>query len=185
MNSLLLNFPESFDTERLTIRSPQPGDGVAFNAALLDSLEACRPWMPWAQKAPTVEESEEVMRKAHARFLLREDLMLLVFLRSTGVLVASSGLHHIDWTVPRFEIGYWGRTPYCGHGYVTEAVAGIAGFAQQTLGARRVEIRAAEANVRSWRIPEKLGFAHEATLRQWMRTPDGTLHDLRVYSKVS
>lgn len=185
MNPLLLSFPDEFQTERLTLRSPRPGDGPVFNAAVLDSLEACRPWMPWAQKAPTVDESEEVMRKAHARFLLREDLMFLVFLRATGALVASSSLHHIDWTVPRCEIGYWGRTPYSNNGYVSEATAGLADFAQKTLGARRVEIRAAEANVRSWRIPEKLGFAHEATLRHWMRTPDGALHDLRVYSKVS
>lgn len=185
MNPLLLNFPDEFQTERLTIRSPRPGDGPAFNAALLDSLEACRPWMPWAQQTPSVESSEELMRRTHARFVLREDLMLLVFLRESGTLVASSGLHSINWSVPRFEIGYWGRTPYCGNGYVTEAVAGIADFARQTLGARRVEIRAAEANVRSWRIPEKLGFTHEATLRQWMRTPDNALHDLRVYAKLS
>jgi RimJ/RimL family protein N-acetyltransferase len=184
MNPLLLDFPDEFQTGRLTIRSPRPGDGPAFNAAVLDSLDACRPWMPWAQRAPTIGESEETMRNAHAKFLRREDLMLLVFHRESGALVASSGLHSVNWITPRFEIGYWVRTPFAGLGYVTEAVAGIAHFAQNTLHARRVEIRAAEKNVRSWRIPEKLGFAYEGTLRHWMRSPDGELHDLRVYDQT-
>lgn len=175
MNPLLLNFPDEFQTERLTIRAPHPGDGVVFNAAVLDSLEACKPWMPWAQKAPTVDESEELMRNAHAKFVRREDLMLLVFLRQSGAMVASSGLHSCHWLTPRFEIGYWVRTPFAGKGYVTEAAAGITEFARSHLGAKRVEIRAAEKNTRSWRIPEKLGFTYEGTLKNWMRVPSGEL----------
>ena len=184
MKPVLLDFPDEFQTERLTIRSPRPGDGLAFNAAVLDSLDACRPWMPWAQKVPTVDESEELMRSTHAKFQLRENLMLLVFLRETGTLVASSGLHSVNWETPRFEIGYWVRTPFAGNGYVTEAVVGITEFARTSLNARRVEIRASEKNVRSWRIPEKLGFLYEGTLHNWMRIPSGEVHDLRVYAKT-
>ncbi len=147
-------------------------------------MEACKPWMAWAQKNPTVEESETLVREGHAKFVKREDLMLLVFLKGTSTMVASSGLHHIDWNVPRCEIGYWARTPFAGRGYVTEAVAGVTEFARVHLGALRVEVRAAEKNPRSWRIPEKLGFVHEATLRNWQRDPHGALHDLRVYAKT-
>lgn len=31
MNPILLDFPESFETARLLIRCPIPGDGAAFN----------------------------------------------------------------------------------------------------------------------------------------------------------
>jgi len=184
MNPLLLNFPDEFQTERLTIRAPRPGDGPIFNAAVLDALEACKPWMPWAKKAPTVEESEELMRPAHAKFVRREDLMFLVFLRETGTLVVSSGIHRAMWTTPRFEIGYWVRTPFAGRGYVTEAAAGLTEFARTSLGAKRVEIRASDKNPRSWRIPEKLGLIYEGTLKNWTRAPAGELHDLRVYAKT-
>lgn len=110
--------------------------------------------------------------------------MFLVFLRETGTLVVSSGLHSAMWTTPRFEIGYWVRTPFGGRGYVTEAAAGLTDFARTQLGARRVEIRASDKNPRSWRIPEKLGFIYEGTLHHWMVTPTGELHDLRVYAKT-
>ena len=78
------------------------------------------------------------MRLAQARFAGREDLMLLLLLRGTRTFVGNSGLHRIDWEVPKFEIGYWCRTRFTGQGYVTEAVRGISAFAFDTLGARRL-----------------------------------------------
>ncbi len=90
--------------------------------------------MPWAQTLPTLEESEANIRKAVAEFMIRTDLRLLLFLRGTGTLVGSSGLHRLNWEVPCFEIGYWMRTPYCGRGLMTEAVRGITEFARDQLG---------------------------------------------------
>jgi len=184
MNPALLDFPESFDTERLTIRAPRLGDGAELNAAIRDSLAELKPWMPWAQALPSVEDSEVNIRKAVALFLTREDLRLLLFLKGTGTLVGSSGLHRIDWTVPRFEIGYWGRTPYAGRGLITEAVGGITAFAREKLGAHRVEIRLADANVRSWRVAERAGFGLEAVLRHDRRLPDGRLDHTRIYARI-
>jgi RimJ/RimL family protein N-acetyltransferase len=184
MNPLLLDFPDSFDTDRLTIRAPRPGDGTQLNAAIHDSQAELLPWMPWAKTLPSLEDSEANIRKAIAQFIAREDLRLLLFLKGTGTKVGSSGLHRIDWTVPRFEIDYWVRTPFAARGYITETVAAITEFARTHLGARRIEVRAAEKNPRSWRIPEKLGFLHEGTLANWQRDSEGGLHDQRVYAKT-
>lgn len=184
MNPLLLDFPDSFDTERLTIRAPRQGDGTELNAAIRESHAELKPWMPWAQTVQTLEESEANIRKAAAQFLLREDLRLLLFLRGAGTLVGSSGLHRINWMVPRFEIGYWMRTPFCGRGLMTEAVVAIAAFAQKELAARRIEIRTAETNVPSRQVAERAGFPLEATLRQDSRLPDGSLANTRIYARV-
>ena len=103
---ILRDFPDAFETERLRIRSPLPGDGAEVYAAVAESLEELKPWMPWAHRELTVEVEEEIMRRARAAFLERSDLMLLLFLKGTGTLVGGSGLHRIDWEVPKFEIGY-------------------------------------------------------------------------------
>jgi ribosomal-protein-serine acetyltransferase len=71
-------------------------------------------------------------------FVGREDLLLLLLLGGTRTLGGGSGLHRIDWEVPKFEIGYRRRTRFTGQGYVTEAVRGISAFAFDTLGARRL-----------------------------------------------
>lgn len=185
MDAILRDFPHSFDTARLTIRCPMPGDGPALNAAILESLEELRPWMPWAKTAPTLEESEIHVRKNHAKFLAREDMPLLLFLKGTNTVIGGSGLHRMDWSVPRFEIGYWLRSSFARQGYMTEAVAGITEFAFEVLGAKRVEIRCDANNVRSAAIPQRLGFTHEGTLRHDDRHHlSGELRDTMIFAKV-
>lgn len=183
-NPLLLDIPEQFTTERLLIRAPLAGDGAAVNAAVAESINELRPWMPWAQTMPSVEDSELHTRRSRAKFLLREDLHLRLFLHKDGTFVGSSGLHRIDWDVPKFEIGYWVRTSLSGQGFITEAVAAIAAFAMEQLNAQRVEIRCDDRNHRSWRIAERCGFQYEGMLRNDSRAPDGTLCSTRVYSRV-
>lgn len=180
--AILRDFPESFETGRLLIRSPLPGDGPEFNRAKLESFEELRPWMGWARKDTTDEDSEEDVRRARTRFLAREDLMLLLFLKGTDTLVGSSGLHRIDWEVPRFEIGYWCRTRFAGRGYITEAVRGITAFAFEELGARRVEIKCDTKNERSVKVAERAGFRLEGELRNDQRATDGSLRNTLVFA---
>ncbi len=182
VNPVLLDFPDSFDTERLTIRSPMPGDGEELQAAVAESIDDLRPWMPWADHIPTVEEEEDAVRQGRARFLTREDLWLLIFLKGTHTLVGGSGLHRINWDVPRFEIGYFVRSRFAGQGYITEAVRGITRFAFETLGARRVEIHCDARNERSRRVAERAGFELEATLRNHAVAVDGELRDTLIYA---
>jgi len=117
MDPLLIDVPERIETERLILRCPQPGDGALVNAAVFESLEALRPFMPWAQTAPSVDESELVSRRAQARFRLREDLVMSMFERAAdggeGRYVGGSGSHRISWEVRRFEIGYWPDAAGC------------------------------------------------------------------------
>jgi ribosomal-protein-serine acetyltransferase len=184
MKPILLDFPDVFETERLTVRSPMPGDGAELQAAVAETIDDLRPWMPWADHVPTVEEDEELVREARARFLTREDLWLLLVLKGTHTLVGASGLHSIDWKVPRFEIGYWVRRRFAGQGYITEAVRGITHFAFDTLGARRVEIRCDARNVRSQAVARRAGYALEATLRNHVVVVDGALRDTLVFVRL-
>lgn len=187
MNPILRDFPEQIETERLLIRAPLPGDGAEMTRALHESWAELQPWMPWAQgKIPSEADSEARLREARARFLTREDMWLLLFLKGTYTLVGSSGLHRINWNVPRFEIGYWVRTRFAGEGYITEAVEGITAFAFEELGAKRVEIRCDSRNVRSAAVARRCDYEHEATLRNDDRHPaDGSLRDTLVFARLA
>lgn len=184
METLLLDFPESFESDRLTIRAPRAGDGPEMNAAVEETFDDLKPWMPWARQMPTLEESEIYVRRAQCEFLAREDLVLLLFLKGTNTLVGGSGLHRIDWDIPKFEIGYWCRKRFQGQGYITESTEAIAKFAFETLGAKRVEIRCDLKNVRSQRIPDSLGFKLEGTLRNNTLSTSGELRDTLVFAKI-
>ena len=185
MDPALLDFPNSFETERLTIRAPKPGDAPAVVEAVQESLHELRPWMPWARQAPTVEESETRIRQAIAKWITREDLLLHLYLKENGTWIGSSGLHRVDWDSRKFEIGYWVRTRYAGRGYVTEAVNGITAFAFAHLRANRVEIRCDALNARSAAVARRCGFFCEGILRHDSLSVDGELRDTMVFSKIS
>jgi RimJ/RimL family protein N-acetyltransferase len=185
MNPILLDFPDAFDTERLTISAPRPGNAPEIVQAVTESLAELRPWMPWAKQAPTLEETEERLRRAIARWITREDLLLHLYLRGTSTFVGGSGLHRFDWNARRFEIGYWVRTKFAGQGYITEAVNGITAFAFTHLKANRVEIHCDLGNARSAAVAKRCGFMLEGVLRRNALGVDGQLRDTLIFSKIS
>ena len=184
MNPILLDFPHEFETERLYIRCPQPGDGAEINAAIVESQEELKPWMPFANPLPSVEETEEHVRRAHARFLLREDLPMQMYRRDHRQFVGNTGLHRINWDIGRFEIGYWVRTSEASRGFVTEAVEGIVGFAAEHLKAQRIEIRCDPRNTRSRRVAERAGFHLEGILLRDDPDVDGQPSSTAIYAKL-
>ncbi len=178
------SLPEQIESERLIIRTARPGDGPVFNAAIRDSLEALSPWLAWVTPPPSVEQSEESCRRAHARFLNNEDLMAFFFRKQDGLLIGGSGLHNADWDLRHFEVGYWGRTGHTGDGLVTEGVSALAEHALHSLGASRVFLTTDDLNIRSWRLAERVGFRLEGILRNDRRNLAGGLRNTRVYSRV-
>jgi RimJ/RimL family protein N-acetyltransferase len=177
-------FPESIETDRLIIRVAKPGDGSVFNAAIKASHSKLKTWLGWVTPMPTVEQSEEGCRKAYGRFLLNEDLMLLVFDKESGGLVGGSGLHDADWEKRQFEVGYWGNVEFSGRGLMTEAVQAIADYALENLGAERVFLTTDEQNENSWKFAERAGFEYEGTLRKDRYNLEGELRNTKVYSRI-
>ena len=184
MNPILLDFPDSFESERLTIRCPRPGDGARIRAAALESQQELRPWMLWAKVIDEVEGFEALMREAQGKWIKREELWMLLFLKGTDELIGSSGLHDINWDLPQFEIGYWLSTSMVGKGYMTEAVNAITGFTFDALKAERIEIYMDDRNEKSWHVAERCGFHLDGIFRKDSRDTDGNLRDSRMYSKV-
>lgn len=187
MNPILRDFPTYFETERLIIRAPEPEDAAVVNQAVIESINELRPWMAWAKENPTIEQTAENIRRAHAKFLLREDLMYLLTLKESSSqtgkpLVGCSGLHSINWEIPSFEIGYWARSTFAGKGYITEAVRGLTDFAFSQLGANRVFIKCDVKNVRSLAVAERAGFEKEGLHRHDARDHFGNLRDTLCFA---
>jgi RimJ/RimL family protein N-acetyltransferase len=189
MDALLEDVPEHLETERLIMRVARGSDAAALNAAVCESLDHLRRYMPWAQTAPSLAQSNADCRRMQAKFLLREDLTLFTFERRAdggeGDFVGGTGLHRIDWNVRRFELGYWCRTSRQGRGYVTEAAQALTRFAFDALRARRVEVRMDDTNERSWRVAQRAGFALEGVLRRDSLNPQGEPRDTRIYARVA
>lgn len=186
MNPILFDFPTEIFTERLHIRMPLPGDGKVVFEAVQASIEELKPWLPFAKYEQTETNTETNIRESYAKFIKREDLRLLIFLKETNQFIGSSGLHNPNWKVPKFEIGYWMDTRFGGQGYMTEAVQGITEYAFHELKARRLEIRCDTLNHKSRAIPERLGFTLEGTLKNEDLSVSGNgLRDTFLFAKTN
>lgn len=178
-------YPVELITERLIIRSPSLEDATVLRDAIEESIEELKVWMPWADHIPSLEESLENCSMAVENFKKGKDYRLHIFLKEPNIFLGGSGLHRADWSVPKFEIGYWIRTSYAGKGYVTEAVKKITEYAMEELKAKRIEIMMSTKNEKSWHVAKRAGYTFEGVLRNHCRNIDGTLRDTKVYSIVS
>jgi RimJ/RimL family protein N-acetyltransferase len=185
---VLIDIPERLDGERTVLLAPRAGIGAELAVVIAQSISHLRPWMPWAQEAPTAESSELVVRRMQADFIARRDLTYQFYaLRadgSPGRLLGGTGLHRMDWAVRRFEIGYWIRPEALGQGHVSEAVHLLTRMAFERLDAHRIEIRMDPRNLKSRAVAERCGFVYEGTLRCDTMGVDGTPRDSCVFSKI-
>lgn len=186
---LLVDVPERLDGERTVLLAPRAGLGAELAVVVTQSLSHLRPWMAWAQDAPTAESAELVVRRMQADFIARCDLTWHLHARradgSAGRLLGGTGLHRMDWAVRRFEIGYWVRPEAAGRGHASEAVRLLVALAFDRLAARRVEIRCDTRNVRSRAVAERCGFELEGVLRRDALGVDGEVRDTAVYSRIA
>jgi RimJ/RimL family protein N-acetyltransferase len=174
--------PEQLAANGLTLRVPSLADVALLNEAIADSFQALNVWMDWAAQPVSVEATHQFVERVVERWRADEEWSLLM-LDDEGRIVGATGYPRLDWTVPKFEIGYWVRTSHTGRGLATAATRALADYAFDTLAAQRVELRMDDANVASWRVAERLGFAHEATLRLDCRDNAGRLRDTRIYAR--
>jgi RimJ/RimL family protein N-acetyltransferase len=175
--------PYRIETERLVLRCWDPDDAPLLKDAVDRSLEHLRPWMPWAPDAPEpLDVVYERLREFRALYDRDENWILGVLAPDDSRVLGGTGLH------PRqgeggLEIGYWVAADAVGQGYATELTAVLTRVGFACFDVDRIEIRVDPANERSDRVPARLGFAREATLRRRLPSKRGSdLRDVNVWT---
>ena len=138
INPLIVDIPQKIYTPCLLLRAPQTGDGVMLNQAITESFSVLSQWMDWATHVPTLEESELYVRTSCNDWIMRKNLPFFIFSTQDNTLAGETGLHHIDWSIPKFETGYWIRSTYQNQGIITEAVTALMYYAFKQLHAQKV-----------------------------------------------
>lgn len=180
----LLTIFDELRGERVIVRAYRESDAADLQAAVEESREHVRPWLPFADDHRTIDESRDWIIRCAARWMLREDFIVGLWESASGRFVGGSGIHPRDWQVPSFEIGYWLRASAEGKGYMSEAVRLLTNYAFANLNAQRVLIRCDARNLRSAAVAERLGFVREGRLRHDSIAQDGTVRDTLIFSLV-
>lgn len=167
----------SITTERLSLRWLTPADVPALFAIFGDP-EVCRYWSRPALPDHSAAASlhEEIMHSFAERSLFQWGLAE----RATDRVVGTCTLASLSAEHRRAEIGFALARSAWGHGYVTEALHALLGFAFGTLALHRVEADVDPRNARSIRVLEAIGFQREGYLRERYHLA-GELQDAVLY----
>ena len=133
--------------------------------------EHLRPFLPWVPSIKEVSQTESFIKMGLEQFARNDGFQAGIFWR--GELVGMVGLHYIRWNSERTEIGYWLSESVQGQGIATRTVRALCAYCFDELKLGRVEIRCATENARSQKVPERLGFVHEGTLRRMDKLEHG------------
>ena len=172
--------PYRIASERLLLRCWEPEDAPLLKEAVDESLDELLPWMPWAAEEPQPLSAKiGLLRGFRGRFDLGQEFVYGIFAPDESAVLGGTGLHTRRGE-DAFEIGYWIRTSHAGRGLATESSAVLTRVAFELCGVDRVDIRVDPANTASARIPRKLGFREEATLRRRLGYPEP--RDVIVFS---
>jgi len=181
---ILLDLPMSIQTKRLLLQQVKAGDGKAINEAVVESWDLLKKWLAWAQgdiQQPT--ETEEIVRKFHADFILRKGVHLAIFYNDQ--FVGMCGFRRIDWETSSADIGYWIRKSAQRQGFAREAVAALTRYGFKEMHLRRITISIDDENKRSIAVAENLGFDLEARALGLVHPirPNGPLPIGRIYAR--
>jgi RimJ/RimL family protein N-acetyltransferase len=173
------------ETRRLVVRCWAPADAPSLKAAIDASLDHLRPWMPWSLRHPQeVEALVELLRQWRAQFDLDQDYLYGIWNPGEDQLLGGTGLH-TRVGAEALEIGYWIHAGHINQGLATEAAAALTHVAFEVNQVQRVEIHNDPENVASAAVPRKLGFVHEATLRQRTTGPEGERRDAMMWTLLA
>jgi len=177
-----LSIPYKIQTPRLVIRCWQPGDAAAMKEALDTSLEHIRPWLPFAKDEPqTLEQKVELIRHFRGNFDRDKDYTMGIFDAEDKLCLGGCGLH-TRIGKGALEIGYWIRASHINQGLATEMAAALTRAAFDFHGVDRVEIHCDPLNERSAAVPRKLGYLHEATLKNRAKDSEGNPRDTMIWT---
>lgn len=170
------------ETERLLMRCWSPEDAPRLREALDASNEHLRPHIPWMKDQPmSLADTADWIRQKRIDFDQHIAFRFPIFDPTGKTLLGETCLFTRTGAGSR-EIGYWLDVRQGGKGYAMEATMAMMRVGFEVDQVDRIEIHCAPVNERSFAIPEKLGFEHEATLKRRIVDSEGAYQDTMVWT---
>ena len=141
-----------------------------------------RKWLPWLDFNKTVQDTEKFIKSAIIQYKDGLGPQYAVFYKDR--ICGVNGYHRIDKNNKTGMLGYWLGETYNGKGIISSTTIKLLNIGFYEYKLNKIEIRCASENHKSRAVPERLGFKHEATLRQCELLYDKYV-DHAVYSLLS
>lgn len=165
--------PERIDAGAVVLRRVSPDDAEAMAAAIEESLDHLRPWMPWASgPEPASVEGRRAWLSGPAGSWKEGGEYHFAILRD-GALVGICGLNRRAGP-GALDIGYWVHAGHTRKGIATAAAAALTGAGFGLEGVERMEIHCDRANAASAGVAAKVGYRKAGTIEVPPQAPSET-----------
>lgn len=137
-------------------------------------------WLPFVEFTKSVKDSLDYVNSV---VTMPEDCKEWQFAVFFGDDFAGlAGFKGTDRLNRKSEIGYWLREDFQHRGIMTESVRALIKFGFSELDLNRIQIKCAPENVKSNKIPQRLGFTLEGIERESEFVKEGVFRDANVWS---
>ena len=155
-------------------------DAAHIFKAIDSQREYLGEWLPFVEFTKSVKDSLDYVNSV---VTMPEDCKEWQFSVFCGDDFAGlAGFKGTDRLNRKSEIGYWLRQEFQHRGIMTDSVRALIKFGFSELDLNRIQIKCAPENVKSNRIPERLGFTFEGTERDSEFVRDCVFRNANVWS---
>ncbi|MBG0783098.1 MAG: GNAT family N-acetyltransferase [Bacteroidales bacterium] len=163
-------------SDDLLLRQIDMADAELIFETINAQRQYLRKWLPFVDLTKQLDDTRNFILSINA------DQELEFVMQYKDEFAGLIGFSRTDWANRKTEIGYWLSEPFQHKGIVTESVKILVKFAFEKLQLNRVEINCAVGNLPSKKIPQKLGFQFEGTVRDGELLSDAIFVDIERYS---
>lgn len=150
--------------ENLSLKLIEMNDAARVFELTDKSRSYLREWLPWLDFTTSVDDTKGFIQGCMSGYAQNKSMTTTIIYK--GEIVGVASFNQIDWGNRTAYIGYWLGEGYQGKGIMTKVAKALTNYAFSHLFLNKVEIRAAEENIKSRSIPERLGFIIEGKIRQ-------------------
>lgn len=133
----------------------------------IDEKEHLRKWMGWVDNnVNDINNTKDFIKNSLNNFINSDGYPEAIGIIYKNKIIGVIGFNNVDKRNKYAIIGYWLSEKYQGKGIMTKATKTLINIAFNELKLNRIEIRVASENIKSRKIPERLGFQKEGEIRE-------------------
>lgn len=139
-------------------------------------------WLPFVEFTKSVKDSLDYVNSVVTMPEECKERQFAIFCGDDFAGLA--GFKGTDRLNRKSEIGYWLKEEFQHRGIMTESVSALIKFGFSELDLNRIQIKCAPENVKSRKIPQRLGFTLEGIERDSEFVKESLFRDAEVWSLI-